>query len=115
MPMYALFSSNRNPLGGTNQPRLHKDIPSSSLPPGRVHITESVYQEVKDDFETEDGLGYTRDSYLKEKNIKSYLIVRHEPPQGSKQLLVEEKPSHINNNNEEGGGEIGEPHAFSLV
>ena len=100
--------------GDTNLTHLHEKYPSQFLilPPGRVHITESVYQEVKDDFETEDGLGYTRDSYLKEKNIKSYLIVRHEPPQGSKQLLVEEKPSHINNNEEGGGGEIGEPQAF---
>ncbi|XP_047136993.1 adenylate cyclase type 5 isoform X1 [Hydra vulgaris] len=42
--------------------------------PGRIHITEAVYKEIKDDYEIEEGHGYQRDSYLKENNINSFFI-----------------------------------------
>uniref|UniRef100_T2MI87 adenylate cyclase n=1 Tax=Hydra vulgaris TaxID=6087 RepID=T2MI87_HYDVU len=40
----------------------------------RIHITEAVYKEIKDDYEIEEGHGYQRDSYLKENNINSFFI-----------------------------------------
>ena len=41
----------------------------------RIHITQAVYEEIKNDYATEDGCGYNRDAYLKQQNIKSYFII----------------------------------------
>jgi len=45
--------------------------------PGRVHISEATLMFVGDDFEVEPGNGQERDSYLKEKGIKTFLIVEN--------------------------------------
>lgn len=42
----------------------------------RVHISESTYNCVKLDYEVEPGEGHTRNDFIKEKGIKTYLIVR---------------------------------------
>lgn len=41
----------------------------------RIHITEAVYEEVRNDYVIEDGEGFKRDAYLKDHNIESYFIV----------------------------------------
>ena len=41
----------------------------------RVHISEATLEYVKSDYEVEPGNGHERDSYLKAKQIKTYLIV----------------------------------------
>ncbi|XP_076817208.1 adenylate cyclase type 8-like isoform X2 [Clavelina lepadiformis] len=43
--------------------------------PGRVHITDATYRCLGSDYEVEPGLGSTRNQYLKEKNVTTYLIV----------------------------------------
>nr|XP_039259564.1 adenylate cyclase type 8-like [Styela clava] len=43
--------------------------------PGRVHISEAVYKCLSGDYEVEDGRGGTRNRFLRENNIKTYLIV----------------------------------------
>jgi len=42
-----------------------------------VHISEATLKFVGDDFEVEPGNGQERDSYLKEKGIKTFLIVEN--------------------------------------
>ena len=66
--------------------------------PGRIHITEAVYNQVKNDYQIEDGNGFERDRYLKDHKIKSYFIV----PTGNR------KPNHqssSNGNNAPGQGD----------
>nr|XP_014347548.1 PREDICTED: adenylate cyclase type 3-like [Latimeria chalumnae] len=43
--------------------------------PGRVHISQSTYECLKGEFDVEPGEGETRNDYLKEKGIKTYLVV----------------------------------------
>lgn len=45
----------------------------------RVHITTSVLNCLNGDYEVEEGRGQERDSYLKQYNIESYLIVAEHP------------------------------------
>ena len=45
----------------------------------RVHITKSVLNCLSGDYEVEEGRGQERDSYLKQYNINSYLIVAEHP------------------------------------
>ena len=45
----------------------------------RVHITTSVLNCLNGDYEVEEGRGQERDSYLKQYNINSYLIVAEHP------------------------------------
>ncbi|KXJ15223.1 Adenylate cyclase type 3 [Exaiptasia diaphana] len=44
--------------------------------PGRVHISDVTYNCIKDDFEVEEGDGQSRDDYLLEHKVKTYLITR---------------------------------------
>ena len=41
----------------------------------RIHITEETLQFLDGDYEVEEGNGGERNQYLKEHNIKSYLII----------------------------------------
>ncbi|XP_029464377.1 adenylate cyclase type 7 isoform X4 [Rhinatrema bivittatum] len=43
--------------------------------PGRVHITEATLKHLHDSYEVEEGDGDLRDPYLKEINIKTYLVI----------------------------------------
>lgn len=44
-----------------------------------MHITTSVLNCLNGDYEVEEGRGQERDSYLKQYNIESYLIVAEHP------------------------------------
>ncbi|EDV23584.1 uncharacterized protein TRIADDRAFT_58375 [Trichoplax adhaerens] len=44
--------------------------------PGRIHITDTTYKHLKDDYEVEDGNGGSRSEYLRQRNIHTYLIKR---------------------------------------
>ncbi|KAH7645383.1 ca/calmodulin-responsive adenylate cyclase-like [Dermatophagoides farinae] len=46
--------------------------------PGRVHITQSTLDCLHNEYEVQDGNGSERNSYLREKNVKTYFII---PPQ----------------------------------
>uniref|UniRef100_A0A8C9W7R2 Adenylate cyclase type 7 n=1 Tax=Scleropages formosus TaxID=113540 RepID=A0A8C9W7R2_SCLFO len=46
--------------------------------PGRVHITEATLKHLKT-YEVEEGNGHLRDSYLKEQNVKTYLVIDPRP------------------------------------
>lgn len=41
----------------------------------RVHITEATLNHLDKAYEVEDGQGQQRDSYLKEMNIRTYLVI----------------------------------------
>lgn len=43
--------------------------------PSRVHITEATLNHLDKAYEVEDGHGQQRDPYLKEMNIKTYLVI----------------------------------------
>ncbi|XP_069460870.1 adenylate cyclase type 7 [Ambystoma mexicanum] len=43
--------------------------------PGRVHITEATLADLADAYQVEEGNGHLRDPYLKEMNIKTYLVI----------------------------------------
>ncbi|XP_057569040.1 adenylate cyclase type 7 isoform X3 [Hippopotamus amphibius kiboko] len=54
--------------------------------PGRVHITEATLNHLDKAYEVEDGHGQQRDPYLKEMNIRTYLVIdprsQQPPPPG---------------------------------
>ena len=54
-----------------------------------MHISEFTYNLIKDSYEVEDGHGADRNDYLKEQNIKTYLITE------AKENL-EERKSEVN-------------------
>nr|XP_020481754.1 adenylate cyclase type 7 isoform X1 [Labrus bergylta] len=43
--------------------------------PGRVHITEATLKHLNKAYEVEVGNGHSRDSYLKELNVQTYLVI----------------------------------------
>lgn len=43
--------------------------------PSRVHITEATLNHLDKAYEVEDGNGQQRDPYLKEMNIRTYLVI----------------------------------------
>ncbi|XP_006897200.1 PREDICTED: adenylate cyclase type 7 [Elephantulus edwardii] len=58
--------------------------------PGRVHITEATLKHLDKAYEVEDGHGQQRDPYLKEMNIRTYLVIdprSQQPPRPSQHLL----------------------------
>ncbi|XP_063468802.1 adenylate cyclase type 7 isoform X2 [Symphalangus syndactylus] len=57
--------------------------------PGRVHITEATLKHLDEAYEVEDGHGQQRDPYLKEMNIRTYLVIdprSQQPPPPSQHL-----------------------------
>ncbi|XP_060248257.1 adenylate cyclase type 7 isoform X2 [Meriones unguiculatus] len=57
--------------------------------PGRVHITEATLNHLDKAYEVEDGHGQQRDPYLKEMNIRTYLVIdprSQQPPPPSHHL-----------------------------
>ncbi|XP_040838667.1 adenylate cyclase type 7 isoform X2 [Ochotona curzoniae] len=57
--------------------------------PGRVHITEATLNHLDKAYEVEEGHGQQRDPYLKEMNIRTYLVIdprSQQPPPPSQQL-----------------------------
>lgn len=41
----------------------------------RVHITEATLKHLNKAYEVEEGNGHLRDAYLKELNVKTYLVI----------------------------------------
>lgn len=57
--------------------------------PGRVHITEATLSHLDKAYEVEDGHGEQRDPYLREMNIRTYLVIdprSQQPPPPSQHL-----------------------------
>ncbi|XP_008055210.1 adenylate cyclase type 7 [Carlito syrichta] len=57
--------------------------------PGRVHITEATLNHLDKAYEVEEGHGQQRDPYLKEMNIRTYLVIdprSQQPPPPSQHL-----------------------------
>uniref|UniRef100_A0A8D3DPP0 Adenylate cyclase type 7 n=1 Tax=Scophthalmus maximus TaxID=52904 RepID=A0A8D3DPP0_SCOMX len=48
--------------------------------PGRVHITEATLKHLNKAYEVEEGNGHIRDPYLKELNIRTYLVIDPRDP-----------------------------------
>lgn len=59
----------------SNDVTLANSMESGGIP-GRVHISESTHNCVQLDYEVEPGEGHKRNDFIKEKGIKTYLIVR---------------------------------------
>ncbi|XP_020630982.1 adenylate cyclase type 3-like [Orbicella faveolata] len=59
----------------SNDVTLANSMESGGIP-GRVHISESTYNCVKLDYEVEPGEGHTRNDFIKEQGIKTYLVVK---------------------------------------
>nr|XP_023675798.1 adenylate cyclase type 2-like isoform X2 [Paramormyrops kingsleyae] len=57
--------------------------------PGRVHVTESTLKHLNKAYEVEEANGHLRDPYLKEQNIKTYLVIdpRSKEPGADQQNL----------------------------
>lgn len=62
-------------------PAVHPGEPSvvpaalTCVSPSRVHITEATLNHLDKAYEVEDGHGQQRDPYLKEMNIRTYLVI----------------------------------------
>ncbi|XP_052245412.1 adenylate cyclase type 5-like isoform X2 [Dreissena polymorpha] len=57
----------------SNDVNLANSMEAGGLP-GRVHITEETYKYLNGDFEVEEGRGGERNQFLRDNNIKTYLI-----------------------------------------
>eukprot|EP00062_Callorhinchus_milii_P005335 gi/632944670/ref/XP_007887633.1/ PREDICTED: adenylate cyclase type 7 isoform X2 [Callorhinchus milii] len=64
--------------------------------PGRVHITESTWDHLNKEYEVEEGNGHQRNSYLKDLNIKTYLVIDPRTKQQSQKIRQLQKPKHVN-------------------
>lgn len=52
----------------------------------RVHITEATLKHLNKAYEVEEGNGHLRDPYLKELNVKTYLVI--DPRVSAKQTVA---------------------------
>ncbi|KAJ7361739.1 Adenylate cyclase type 3 [Desmophyllum pertusum] len=59
----------------SNDVTLANSMESGGIP-GRVHISESTFNCVQLDYEVEPGEGHSRNDFIKEQGIKTYLIVK---------------------------------------
>ncbi|PFX15541.1 Adenylate cyclase type 6 [Stylophora pistillata] len=67
----------------SNDVTLANSMESGGIP-GRVHISESTYNCVKLDYDVEPGEGHTRNDFIKEQGVKTFLIVRRKSEDGNK-------------------------------
>lgn len=58
-----------------------------SLTIRRVHITEATLKHLNKAYEVEEGNGYLRDPYLKELNVRTYLVI--DPRVSSLSIILE--------------------------
>ncbi|KAM9494774.1 adenylate cyclase type 7 isoform 1-T2 [Clarias gariepinus] len=63
--------------------------------PGRVHITEATLKHLNKAYEVEEGNGHLRDAYLKELNVKTYLVIdpRSKDPSLSSRSVPKQRAS----------------------
>uniref|UniRef100_A0A669BPS0 adenylate cyclase n=1 Tax=Oreochromis niloticus TaxID=8128 RepID=A0A669BPS0_ORENI len=61
--------------------------------PGRVHISSVTLEHLKGSYKVEPGNGQTRDSYLKEHNVVTYLVINPKTDRHSPLLGVRSRPS----------------------
>uniref|UniRef100_A0A3B4FX58 Adenylate cyclase type 2 n=2 Tax=Haplochromini TaxID=319058 RepID=A0A3B4FX58_9CICH len=61
--------------------------------PGRVHISSVTLEHLKGSYKVEPGDGQTRDSYLKEHNVVTYLVINPKTDRHSPLLGVRSRPS----------------------
>lgn len=64
-----------HPLGGYPHPLWRPCCCLTLVSPSRVHITEATLKHLDKAYEVEDGHGQQRDPYLKEMNIRTYLVI----------------------------------------
>ncbi|XP_077978185.1 adenylate cyclase type 5-like [Glandiceps talaboti] len=62
--------------------------------PGRVHVTKDSMECLNGDYEVELGLGIERNSYLRDHNIETFLIVASHPRPKLQQQLMNEQINH---------------------
>ncbi|XP_053558235.1 adenylate cyclase type 4 [Bombina bombina] len=63
--------------------------------PGRVHITEATMSHLENDYEVEESTSGHRDPYLKENNIKTYLVIDPRATDGEEEDILPTKSSEI--------------------
>lgn len=63
------------PRAGTPHPLWRPCCCLTLVSPSRVHITEATLKHLDKAYEVEDGHGQQRDPYLKEMNIRTYLVI----------------------------------------
>uniref|UniRef100_A0A6Q2X1J9 Adenylate cyclase type 2 n=1 Tax=Esox lucius TaxID=8010 RepID=A0A6Q2X1J9_ESOLU len=61
--------------------------------PGRVHISSVTLEHLKGSYKVEPGEGQTRDSYLKEHGVITYLVINPKAERRSPQLCTRSRPS----------------------
>ncbi|XP_013862717.1 adenylate cyclase type 2b isoform X4 [Austrofundulus limnaeus] len=61
--------------------------------PGRVHISSVTLEHLKGSYKVEPGDGQSRDSYLKEHNVVTYLVINPKTERHSPLLSVRSRPS----------------------
>ncbi|XP_069030281.1 adenylate cyclase type 7 isoform X1 [Embiotoca jacksoni] len=60
--------------------------------PGRVHITEATLKHLNKAYEVEEGEGHLRDPYLKELNVRTYLVIDPRSKDSSLKTRTAAKP-----------------------
>ncbi|KAE8633811.1 hypothetical protein XENTR_v10002106 [Xenopus tropicalis] len=63
--------------------------------PGRVHITEATLSHLENEYEVEDATLAQRDLYLKENNIKTYLVIDPRANDGEAEDILPSKSAEV--------------------